>query len=151
MWNLEASIKSAVQEVNSKWGKHCQPQHQQQEGYGHQNWDPMDAWDITITVQDVKAACDIMHMVAVQLAYFNPLPGYCFSLVHFDDFLAPLFEFSNSDAIVALKQKGYVVWSYFVITNMAIIDWKGKVDDGEKLDQALQVCIAHNKEQTKIY
>jgi hypothetical protein len=111
----------------------------------------MQAWDITIETRSSQDACDIMHPVAVELAYFNPLPGYSFSFSHFEDYLAPLFEFSHSDAIVALKQNGYVVWSYFLSTNMAIIDWKGKTDDGEKLDQAVQVCLAHNKEQTKRY
>ena len=44
-------------------------------GYAHQNWDAMDAWDITVDLKEVRAACETMHMVVLKLAYFNPLPG----------------------------------------------------------------------------
>ena len=139
-WNLEASIKVAVQEVNAQCGNVVNLNTNFRRGYAHQNWDAMDAWDITIDLREVRAACETMHMVVLKLAYFNPLPGYCLSFVCFEDMLAPIFEFSHSNAIVALKQKGYVVWSYFVSTNMAIIDFKRLNDDGDQLGKAVQVC-----------
>ena len=76
---------------------------------------------------DIKEACDLMNALVVELAYFNPLPGYFYSFSHFEAYLAPLVEFTHSGAIVALKQKGYVVWSYFVSTTWQSLTSKDAV------------------------
>ena len=116
-----------------------------------QNWALMQAWDITMATTDMNEACVLMRNLTWEPYQFNPMAGYFYSFSCFETFLAPLVEFSHSDAFLALMHKGQIQWVYFVSTNMCIIDFTGGTADGEHLEKVLQTCISYDKEQTKKY
>jgi hypothetical protein len=151
MWSLELALKAAVQQLNSYCDNKVNLQTSSRRGFGNQTWDQMQAWDLTIAENNIDQACGIMCQLVDELWEYNPTAGYQYSFSHFEMFKSPLVEFTHSDAIFGLKKKNLIVWVYFVSSQMAIVDFTKGTDTGEALEQALQACIAWNREQTKQY
>jgi hypothetical protein len=112
-WELEATIKSAVQTLNAKHNNKINLVNAHRRRFAHQKWDELQAWDLTMACDSADAASSLARELRQELAAWNPMVGYHMCFAYFEKWHMPIVEFPHSSALLGLKNKAKLDWIYF--------------------------------------